>query len=174
MSCSSCRCLLCASPDAYASTVHIWCYLCGHEAASINIIGFPLCHSFSPNLPSVNLFLTLSPMSQTPPTAAPSSSSNFRSIFVAALEDYKNKTKNDLLQHGLTDKLERCESAIAILHVLDKQFHIQQFVQSQVGGKSLKQWLSATATVLYAFSSALGQGIGLVVLHRSCYQRLSL
>ncbi|KAH9976776.1 hypothetical protein BGW80DRAFT_1558544, partial [Lactifluus volemus] len=100
-------------------------------------------------------------MSQTPPMAAPSSSSNFQSILVAALEDYKNKTKNDLLQHGLKDQLECCESASAILDALDKQFHIQQFIQSQVGCKSLKQWLSATATVLYAFSSALGQGIGL-------------
>jgi hypothetical protein len=106
--------------------------------------------------------------------AAPSSSSNFRSILVAALEDYKNKTKNDLLQHGLTDQLERCESASAILDALDKQFHIQQFIQSQVGSKSLKEWLSATATVLCAFSSALGQGIGLVILYWSRHQRLAL
>jgi hypothetical protein len=106
--------------------------------------------------------------------AAPSSSSNFQSIFVDALEDYKTKTKNDLLHHGFTEILEPCESASAILDVLDKQFHIKQFVQSQVDGKSIKQWLSATATVLYAFSSALGQGIGLVVLYWSHHQRFAL
>jgi hypothetical protein len=87
----------------------------------------------------------------------------FQSIFKAVLEDYKGKTKNDLLKHGLTAQLERCESATAILNVLDKQCHVQQFTQSQTDGGSSKQWLSATATVLCAFSAALGEGVGLVI-----------
>jgi hypothetical protein len=101
-------------------------------------------------------------MSQAPPKTASSSSSNFRPIFNAALEDYKKKTKNDLLQHGLAAQLERCGSATAILEALDKQYHVQQFIQSQTDGGSSKQWLSATATVLCAFSAALGEGVGLV------------
>ncbi|KAI0255515.1 hypothetical protein BJV78DRAFT_1350372 [Lactifluus subvellereus] len=85
-------------------------------------------------------------MSHTPLTTT-SSSSNFRSIFDAALKDYQKKTKNDLLAHQLTAELKSCESATAILAVLNK---------------NSKQWLNATLTVLCAFSAALGEGVGLV------------
>jgi hypothetical protein len=100
-------------------------------------------------------------MSQTAPATA-SASLNFQSIFNAGLEDYKKKTKNDLLRHGLTAQLERCQSASAILDVLYRQPRVQQFIQSRSDGGSSKQWLSATATVLCAFSAALGQGVGMV------------
>ena len=113
-------------------------------------------------------------MSQTPPTTASSSSSNFQSIFNTALEDYKKKTKNDLLKHGLTAQLEHCDSATAILDVLYKQPHVQRFIQSRNDSGSSKQWLSATATVLCAFSAALGQGVGMVVLQSSSRRRSAL
>ena len=112
-------------------------------------------------------------MPQTPKTIVSSSSSNFRSIFDAALDDYKKKTKNDLRQHGLIAQLDHCDSASDILAKLDKQYHVQQFNQSQNGGSS-KQWLSTTATVLCAFSAALGEGVGVVIIWSSSRQRCSL
>ena len=101
-------------------------------------------------------------MSQTPISAASSSSSNFRSIFDTALTQYKKKTKNDLIAHRLTAQLENCNSPSAILAVLDEQYRVQQFIQSQSGDGGSKQWLTATANVLYAFSAAIGEGVGLV------------
>ena len=101
-------------------------------------------------------------MSQTPFSAASSSSSNFRSTFDTALTQYKKKTKNDLIAHRLTAQLENCNSPSAILAVLDEQYHVQQFIQSQSGDGGSKQWLNATANVLYAFSAAIGEGVGLV------------
>ena len=100
-------------------------------------------------------------MSQSPLTTASSSSSNFRSIFDAALKDYKKKTKNDLLTHQLTAKLKSCESPAAILAVLD---NLQEIILFQADDVSSNQWLNATLTVLCAFSDALGEGVGLVNL----------
>jgi hypothetical protein len=97
-------------------------------------------------------------MSHTPLTIA-ESSSNFRSIFDAALKDYQKKTKNDLLAHQITARLKSCESATDILAVLD---NVQEIIRFQADGDGSKQWLSATLTVLCAFSDALGEGVGLV------------
>ena len=97
-------------------------------------------------------------MSHTPLPIA-KSSSNFRSIFDAALKDYQKKTKNDLLAHQLTTQLKSCESPTDILAVLD---NVQEFIRFQTDGDGSKQWLSATLTVLCAFSDALGEGVGLV------------
>jgi hypothetical protein len=95
------------------------------------------------------------------PTAS-GSSSNFRSIFDAALKDYKAKTRKDLLAHQLTAELQTCDSPSAILDVLNKQYNIQQFIQLQSDGQRSKQWFNATVTVLCAFSAALGEGVGIV------------
>ena len=98
-------------------------------------------------------------MSHTIPTTA-SFSSNFQIIFNTALEEYKKTTKNDLLTHQLTATLKTCESAAAILEVLND---LQELMRSQADGQSSKQWLNATVTVLCAFSDAIGEGVGLVI-----------
>ena len=90
-------------------------------------------------------------MSQT----ASASSSNFRSIFDAALSRYEKKTKNDLLTHRLTAQLGTCNSPSAILAVLEEQYQVQQFIQSRSGDGG---WLNVTAKVLCAFSTAIGEG----------------
>jgi hypothetical protein len=159
-----------ASSDTYVPVIHIRHDLCAHEALYIIkrlIPRFALSPTTSPQHEPA---LTLCPMSQTSPTTASSSSLNFQSIFNAALEDYQKKTKNDLLKHRLTTQLEHCQSASAILDVLYKQPHVQQFIQSRTDGGSSKQWLSATATVLCSFSAAIGQGVGMVVSKRSSRQ----
>jgi hypothetical protein len=94
------------------------------------------------------------------------SSSKFRSIFDAALNNYKRKTKTDLLAHQLTVQLQDCDSPSAILDLLNRQYNIQRFIQSQNDSGSCKQWLNTTVTVLYTSSRALGEGIGMVNLQR--------
>jgi hypothetical protein len=114
-------------------------------------------------------------MSQNFPTPTPSaSSSNFHSILVAALENYKKKTKKDLLTHQLTAQLRTCDSPSSILDVLNRQYNVQGFIQSQGGSESSRQWLNATVTVLCAFSGALGEGVGLASLHKSSRLRCTL
>jgi hypothetical protein len=97
-------------------------------------------------------------MSQRSPT--PSSSSNLQAIFVASLKEYEKKTKQDLVTHPLMAQFQTCNSPADILTVLRAQ--VQQFEQSTSGDDKLTKWLSPTINVLYAFSSALGAGVGLV------------
>ncbi|KAH9059077.1 hypothetical protein EDB87DRAFT_1822911 [Lactarius vividus] len=97
-------------------------------------------------------------MSQTPSTAT--SSSNFQAIFYASIKGYEKKTKKDLLTHPLTTQLQTCNSPTDILAVLRTQ--VQQFEQSTSGDDTLTRWLIPTVNVLYAFSAALGEGVGLV------------
>ncbi|KAH9016028.1 hypothetical protein EDB85DRAFT_773062 [Lactarius pseudohatsudake] len=94
-------------------------------------------------------------MSQTP-----SSSSNLQAIFNASIQEYQKKTKKDLLLHPLMGQLQTCNSPADILAVLRTQ--VQQFEQSQSGDDNLTKWLIPTVNVLYAFSGALGEGVGLV------------
>jgi hypothetical protein len=96
--------------------------------------------------------------SQNPATTV--SSSNFNVIFEKALKAYKIKTKQDLTTHPLASQLKACDSPAAILTILQDQVH--QFEQSRSGDERLRRWLDPTINVLYAFSSTLGQGVGLV------------
>ena len=88
------------------------------------------------------------------------SNSNFASIFNAALTSYERKTKKDITSHPLLPRLQSCNSPDAILTVLREQ--IPAFNQSQNGDDRLTKWVSPTVNVLYAFSSTVGQGVGLV------------
>jgi hypothetical protein len=114
-------------------------------------------------LPFTSFFLALSTkaMSQIPPNAS-SSSSNFQSVFNAALDAYEKKTKTKLLTHPLAAQLQSCDSPTAILSVL--QDLIQQFDCRRRSDERLTNWLNPTVNVVYAFSSTVGQGVGLVSL----------
>jgi hypothetical protein len=92
--------------------------------------------------------------------SASTSHSNFDSIFNAALESYKLKTKEDLASHPLLPHLQSCDSPEAILTVLREK--IPGFSQSQNAEDALTKWVAPTVNVLHAFSETLGQGIGLV------------
>ncbi len=96
-------------------------------------------------------------------SAAPSTSisqSNFASIFNAALESYKRKTKQDLPSHPLFMNLESCNSPEAVLTVLREQ--VLAFNQSQNDDEGLTKWVTPTVNVLSSFSHTVGQGIGVV------------
>ena len=97
-------------------------------------------------------------MSHTPSASA--SSSRFESIFNSALDAYKSRTKQDLSSHPLLPALQSCDSAGAIITVLRRQ--IPAFSQSQSSDDSLSKWLIPIVNVLYVFSAALGEGVGLV------------
>ena len=104
-------------------------------------------------------------MSQTYPNA--SSSSNFQSVFNAALEAYEKKTKYKLFTHPLAAQLQSCDSPTAILSVL--QDMIQQFDPRRSGNQSLTNWLNPTVNVLYAFSAFISQGVSSVSLHSALF-----
>ncbi|KAH9055255.1 hypothetical protein EDB87DRAFT_1642403, partial [Lactarius vividus] len=94
------------------------------------------------------------------PTPASSSHSSFQSILLASLRAYEKQTKKDLLSHPLAARLNTCGSPAAILTVLQEQ--VQEFQQSRSVDDRLTKWLDPTVNVLYAFSAALGEGVGLV------------
>ncbi|KAH9178009.1 hypothetical protein EDB89DRAFT_1844211, partial [Lactarius sanguifluus] len=96
-------------------------------------------------------------MSQVPPTAT--SSTDFETIFGAALQAYNKQTKKDLASHPLATQLQSCDSPGAILSILRTQ--VQAFDRSQSTDEKLTKWLDPTVNVLYAFSTVLGEGVGL-------------
>ena len=104
-------------------------------------------------------------MAQTTPTI--SSSSNFQAILYSSLKTYEKKTKQDILTHPLMAQLQTCNSPTDILTVLRTQ--IQQFEKSTSDDDKLTRWLNPTVNVIYAFSSALGAGVGLVPIEQSFY-----
>ncbi|KAH9177997.1 hypothetical protein EDB89DRAFT_1296559 [Lactarius sanguifluus] len=93
------------------------------------------------------------------PSSTSTSSTNFETIFGAALEGYNKQTKKDIISHPLAIQLRSCDSPSAILAVLRAQ--VQAFDQSQIADEKLTKWLDPTVNVLYAFSATLGEGVGL-------------
>jgi hypothetical protein len=99
-------------------------------------------------------------MSTVPSTST--SHSNFVSIFNAALETYKRKTKKDLASHPLLPSLQSCNSPDAVLTVLREQ--IPAFNQPQNGDDRLTKWVAPAVNVLYSFSATIGGGVGQVII----------
>ena len=97
-------------------------------------------------------------MSQVPSTAT--SSTNFETIFTAALKEYKKQTKRDIASNPLVTQLQSCDSPSAILAVLRAR------VQNQSIDEKWIKWVDPTVNVLYAFSATIGNGVGLVIARR--------
>ena len=102
-------------------------------------------------------------MSQSPSTSTSTSASNFRTIFVAAMNAYEKKTKTDLLTHPLATQLQSCNFSSDILAVLHDK--VNELDESRSHNERLSSWLGPTINVVYAFSATLGQGIGLVSIN---------
>jgi hypothetical protein len=100
-----------------------------------------------------------STMAQLPSTSS-ASSTNFESIFSAALKVYNKQTKKDIASHPLATELQSCDSSSAIIAILRTQ--IQTFDQSQGADEKWTKWLGPTVNVLFAFSATLGNGVGVV------------
>ena len=88
------------------------------------------------------------------------SSSHFKSILDTALGKYKSKTGNDLTNNSLAKELQSCESAKAVLDIIQRE--ARAFDKFRDGGKSLMKWIGPSVDVLYTISGTLGQGVSLV------------
>jgi len=88
------------------------------------------------------------------------SSSNFQSIFDAALSDYAKQTGIDLATHPSAQTLQNCNDADAILDVL--QDKANQFQAYRDGNRKLINCLKPVVQVLHAVSGILGEAATLV------------
>ncbi|KAH8988144.1 hypothetical protein EDB86DRAFT_3245561 [Lactarius hatsudake] len=93
-------------------------------------------------------------------TTSAGSSSRFQDIFNAALKSYQKQTNKDLIAHPLASQLQSCDSTSAILAVLLDQ--VREFDQARSDNERLIKWLIPTVNVLYAFSTTVSEGVGLV------------
>jgi hypothetical protein len=96
------------------------------------------------------------------PSQAPDPSLYPASILDVALNEYRKNTGNDLLSHPLAIELQRCDSVDDILAILQRQANT--FEQSRDSNRGLMKWISPSVHILYSFSAALGDGVGLVRL----------
>ena len=101
-------------------------------------------------------------MSHAQPTSSTSSSSNFQFIIINALDKYKKRTNTDLITHPLAAQLQSCDSPNAILAVLQQQ--AQEVDRSRSSDERWSRWLDPTVNVIYALSSTVAAGVGLVRL----------
>ena len=90
----------------------------------------------------------------------PSSSSNFQTIFSAAVKAYEKRTKNDILLHPLASQLQACNTPASILAVLQGQ--VGELDQAQESDERLTKWLNPTVNVLLTFSATISAGASLV------------
>jgi hypothetical protein len=94
-----------------------------------------------------------------------SSTPNFQPIFEQALEEYKNKTGNDLTAHPLAAEINGCGSPNAILTVLEGKAN--ELEHSRSSDERLTKSLISTVTALHVLSITLGEGVGLVSYQRA-------
>jgi hypothetical protein len=96
-------------------------------------------------------------------TQPSSSSSTFRILFDAALQDYKDKTGTSLVDHPIAKQLETCESVNSITAILQEQ--ARSFSEFRENDGKLMKALNSSVDVLCSpsISSALDEAIGLVV-----------
>ena len=97
-------------------------------------------------------------MSQVPPTSTTIPSTNFETVFTAALKAYNKQTKKDIASHPLAVQLQSYDSPNAILTVLRAQ--VQTLDLSQSVDEKWAKWLDPTVNVLSAFSASLKDIMG--------------
>jgi hypothetical protein len=102
-------------------------------------------------------------MSQVPTTSVATStpSTNFETLFTAALKAYNKQTKKDITSNPLSTELQSCTTSSSIIAILRNQ--VQDFDQSQGADEKWTKWLDPTVNVLLAFSAALANGVGVVI-----------
>ena len=93
----------------------------------------------------------------------PSSSTTLQGLFDAALQDYKDKTGNSLVDDPIAKQLETCESVDSIIAILREQ--AQSFREFRENDGKLMKVLNSSVDVLCSpsISSALNETIGLIV-----------
>lgn len=91
-----------------------------------------------------------------------SSPSTFQALFNAALQDYKDKTGNSLVDHPFARQLQECDSVESISSMLEEQARV--FREFRDHGKLINS-LNRLADILCSpfISAVLGEGVDLVV-----------
>ena len=92
---------------------------------------------------------------------------NYNAIFEAAVTEYKAVTGYDLKTHPFSAALETLNSPDAILNVFQTQ--TQNFDQVRKKNKRMIELLTPIVEMIFAFSSALGEGVGVVSLRFFLY-----
>jgi hypothetical protein len=98
-------------------------------------------------------------MSAANQTTGPSTD-DFSPIFDAALAEYQKMTRERLDTHPFATQFDTCDSPEAISDVLRAQ--AKAFSKSRQGDERLMAWLNPIVHILFVFSGAIGEGIGLV------------
>jgi hypothetical protein len=80
-----------------------------------------------------------------------STSSNFETLFNAALEKYTKQTGKDLRNHPLVSKIDSCNGPDAILDIFQEQ--AQAFDEFRRGDPKLFKWLRPVVNVLHSLST---------------------
>jgi hypothetical protein len=111
--------------------------------------------------PLLSHISSISDMSQ------PSSSTTLQALFDGALQDYKDKTGNTLIDHPIARQLETCESVDSITSILQEQ--ARSFREFRENDGTLMKALNSSVDVLCApsISSALNEAVGLVVRRKA-------
>jgi hypothetical protein len=91
-----------------------------------------------------------------------SSSSNFELLINDALDKYKKHIEKDPRALPLFAQLQSCNSASAILALLQKQ--VQELDQSRSNDERWSRYLDPTINVLYTLNEIIGAGVGLVCI----------
>ncbi|KAH9022764.1 hypothetical protein EDB85DRAFT_1895091 [Lactarius pseudohatsudake] len=91
----------------------------------------------------------------------PASSSQFNLILDAALSEFEQKTGKDLLDDWLAKELQSCDSVEAVLDIIQGQ--AEEFDKFKNGSSKLMKWIGSSVHVLFTISTALGDGVGVVV-----------
>jgi hypothetical protein len=91
-----------------------------------------------------------------------SSSCSFQALFVAALQDYENRTGISLVNHPFAKQLEECDSLDSITAIIREQS--EGFRESRRDNGKLMKSVKCSVDVLYILSTStvLGEGVGLV------------
>ena len=93
-------------------------------------------------------------------SSTPTSSSSFQAIFDTALSDFSKKTGIDLATHPFAQILQNCQSADAILDLL--QDRARQFSTYRDGNRKFINCLKPVVQTLHLFSGLLASVAALV------------
>jgi hypothetical protein len=107
-------------------------------------------------------------MSASDQTPGPSTV-NYNAIFEAAVTEYKADTGHFLKTHPFSAALEPLNSPDAILKVF--QTITQNFDDVHTKNKRMIELLTPIVEIIFTFSSALGEGVGVVSLRFFLYHR---
>ena len=100
-----------------------------------------------------------------PPSLPPIALSAFHLKFSEAVRAYNKRTKNDLLSHPLATVFQSCNDPAVALSVLQRSVQVSH--RPGVGYEHLKSIVNPTLIGLYAISSSVEEGVGLVIVNSS-------